>query len=28
MSTMDTLKTVHQYDQFRLGRCHVAIGRA
>lgn len=28
MSTMDTLKTMHQYAQFRLGRRHVAIGRA
>jgi hypothetical protein len=28
MSTMDTLKTVHQYDQLRLGRCHLARGRA
>lgn len=25
---MDTLKTMHQYAQFRLGRRHVAIGRA
>jgi hypothetical protein len=25
---MDTLKTVHQYYQFRLGRCNLAIGRA
>jgi hypothetical protein len=25
---MDTLKTVHQYDHFRLGRRHVARGGA
>jgi hypothetical protein len=25
---MDTLKTVHQYYQFRLGRCNLARGRA
>ena len=28
MSTMGTLRTVHRYSQFRLGRCHVARGRA
>jgi hypothetical protein len=28
MSTLDTLKTVLQYYHFRLGRRHVARGRA
>ena len=28
MSTVDTLNAVHQYDHLRLGRRHVAIGRA
>lgn len=25
---MDMLKTMYQDDHFRLGRCHLAVGRA